>query len=184
MIRIKKFSFFLFLLACLAISLPANAQSLLSLGAGYYDIGKDDGAADFRLEYRPDVKLFWKIKPWVGGEVTSEASVWGGGGLILDLDVTDHIYFSPSFGAGLYAQGSSDKDLGHAIEFRSQAELGYKFDGGQRLGVAFGHISNASIGNKNPGVEILNLYYHVPIGTALSGSLPSLGGGRGGYNIF
>jgi lipid A 3-O-deacylase len=156
-------------LICLTFPISsAKAQSLLSFGIGYYDIGKDDDAVDFRLEYRPDTEIIWHIKPWVGGEVTHEGSVWGGGGLILDLDLTDHIYFSPSFGAGLYAQGSSDKDLGHEIEFRSQVEAGYKFDSGHRLGIAFGHISNASIGDKNPGVEILNLYYHMPFGDMMS----------------
>jgi hypothetical protein len=31
------------------------------------------------------------------------------------------------------------------------------------LSLAFGHISNASIGTDNPGVEILNLYYSLPL---------------------
>ncbi|MEM6781069.1 MAG: acyloxyacyl hydrolase [Pseudomonadota bacterium] len=144
---------------------PALAQEdLLSFGAGWYDIMDDDSAADFRLEYRPDQKIFWEFKPWVGGEVTSEASVWGGGGILLDLNISDSVYITPSFGAGLYTKGGSDLDLDFPIQFRSQIEAGMKFDGGQRVGLSFGHLSNASLGDSNPGTEVLNLYYHVPYG--------------------
>lgn len=158
-------------MAALSLS-PAIAQdaaatddtAYISGGVGYYDIMDDDGAADFRMEYRSGHKYFWHIKPWAGIEATTDGSVWGGGGILADIPVTDNLYLAPSFGAGLYAQGSSDKDLGSVIEFRSQIEGGYKFDNNHRVGVAFGHISNASIGDDNPGTEILNVYYHIPVG--------------------
>lgn len=149
----------------LTAATPALAQDdLLSFGAGWYDIMDDETAADFRVEYRPDYKFFWEFKPWVGGEVTSDGSVWGGGGILIDAHVSDSIYVTPSFGIGLYSQGSSDKDLGFPVEFRSQIEGGYKFASGQRIGVSFGHISNASLDDQNPGTEILNVYYHIPYG--------------------
>lgn len=163
-----------FILAC--FTAPAMAQdtmigegdtnqSYLSLGAGVWDATQtDDTAADLRVEYRHGESLIWEIKPWAGLEVTTDGSVWAGGGILADFNITPNIYVIPSFGAGLYAQGSSDKDLGSAIEFRSQLEGGYQFMNGHRLGVSFGHISNADIGSDNPGAEILNLYYHVPIG--------------------
>ena len=31
-----------------------------------------------------------------------------------------------------------------------------------RIGISLGHISNANIGNKNPGVEIISLSYQKP----------------------
>lgn len=145
---------------------PALAQEdLLSFGVGWYDILDNDGAADLRVEYRPDMKILWELKPWVGGEVTSDGSLWGGGGVLLDMNLSDNVYLTPSFGVGLYSQGGSDLDLGYPIEFRSQIEAGYKFTGGQRVGVAFGHISNASLDSRNPGTEILNVYYHIPYGS-------------------
>ena len=67
-----------------------------------------------------------------------------------------------SFGAGYYAEGGGT-DLGHEIEFRSQIEVAYRFDDRSRLGLAFSHISNASIGDTNPGVEVLNDYYSIPL---------------------
>ena len=141
-----------------------NQEDLISFGAGVWDVGDDDEAADFRLEYRFGEKLFWELKPWLGAEATSDGSVWGGFGFLIDWMPTDHLYINPSTSVGLYGQGSSDLDLGSVIEFRSQIEAGYQFDAGQRVGVAFGHLSNASIDDENPGTEVLNLYYHVPVG--------------------
>lgn len=142
-----------------------DKSSYVSMGLGVYDVIDNDEAADVRLEYRPDTTIIWKLKPWVGTEITSDWSTWTGGGVLADFYINDeqNVYITPSFGVGLYTQGSSDKDLGSALEFRSQLEGGYKFDNGHRVGAAFGHISNASIGDDNPGTEILNLYYHVPV---------------------
>lgn len=167
---VRFYTLFLAALSFCAAS-PASAQEsgedqpLLSFGAGYYDILDDEGAADFRVEYRSGHEYFWNIKPWMGLEATSDGSIWGGAGILMDLDVGENFYVAPSFGIGLYTDGSSDLDLGYPIEFRSQIEGGYKFMSGQRLGVAFGHISNASLDEDNPGTEILNLYYHVPVGS-------------------
>lgn len=154
-----------------AMSAPAMAQesvdtSYLSFGAGIWDVvDHDDTATDFRVEYRHGTPLFWKIKPWGGVEFTTDGSVWGGAGVLADFKLTDNIYITPSLGAGLYAQGSSDKDLGHVIEFRSQLEAGYEFDNLHRLGLSFSHLSNAHLDSENPGTEVLNVYYHMPIGS-------------------
>lgn len=141
----------------------AKAQDKFSIGAGYYDI-IDDGnpATDLRAEYRWDEPLLLQIKPFVGIEGTTDGGLYGLGGLYMDWGVAPHWYLTPSFGAGLYSDGDG-KDLGHVIEFRSQIELAYEFDNAHRVSVGFGHISNASLGDDNPGTEILNLYYHLPV---------------------
>lgn len=149
---------------CLSTPAMAGETAYYSAGVGYYDvIGGDDGAADLRLEYRSDYDVLTdNLHPWGGVEITSDASVWAGFGLLYDWNVAPNFYITPNFGAGLYTKGSSDKDLDYPLEFRSQIEGAYQFEDKSRLGVGFGHISNASLGDKNPGVEILNLYYHVP----------------------
>ncbi len=152
--------------ASLGAAAPAHAEgddpSFLAVGLGYYDVNKqDDSAADFRLEYRHGEKL-WIFKPWIGVEVTSDGAVYGAAGILIDVFFGTRVVLTPSFGAGLYANGGG-KDLGHAIEFRSQIEIAYRFDDRSRLGVAFSHISNASIVDENPGVEILNIYYSLPL---------------------
>lgn len=170
------FALTFFSITLLIPSLPAYAdnhdekEALISFGGGVWDVGDDDDAGDFRLEYRCGKKIFWEFQPWVGGELTTDSSFWGGGGVLIDWKLGDHVYVNPSLGVGLYAQGSSDLDLGSPIEFRSQIEAGYEFDTGRRLGVSFGHVSNAGIDDDNPGTEVLNVYYHVPVGNIFSKS--------------
>ena len=52
--------------------------------------------------------------------------------------------------------------LGNNIEFRTTLEVSYQLENEDRIGISFGHISNANIGNKNPGVEIISLSYQKP----------------------
>ena len=49
-----------------------------------------------------------------------------------------------------------------ALEFRSQIELAVRLENDIRVGVSFSHISNASFGEENPGVESLALTYVIP----------------------
>ena len=143
---------------------PAQADNVnrVSVGIGYYDILDDHDAADFRIEYRPGTPIIWELRPWLGAEVTSDGGVYGAGGFLYDFHMGNNWLLTPSIGAGLYADGGG-KDLGNAIEFRSMLELGYQFDNASRVSAGFSHISNASIGDRNPGTEILSLYYHIPI---------------------
>lgn len=155
----------------LAASLPAapalaqeaaRDPALIAFGLGYYDINqRDDEAADFRLEYRSDLAL-WLIKPWAGLEATSDGALYGVAGLLADLPLGEHVVLTPGLGAGAYRDGGG-KDLGAVVEFRSQIELAWRFADASRLGLAFSHISNASLGDDNPGAEILTLYYAIPV---------------------
>jgi hypothetical protein len=140
--------------------------STLVFGVGYADvIDGDSEVADFRIDYRHGEGL-WFIKPWAGLEVNTDAAVWGGGGIYIDLPIYNRVYLTGSTGVGLYSDGNG-KDLGHTIEFRSQAEVTYRFDNGMRLGAALSHISNASLGDTNPGANIVSAIYVVPLGTLL-----------------
>jgi hypothetical protein len=139
-----------------------DTPAVLSAGVGWYDFNlQDDEAVDFRLEYRHGDDFLW-LKPWGGLEVTSDGSVWGGVGVLVDITFFDSVVLTGSFAPGLYEDGSG-KDLGHVVEFRSQVELGYQFENQSRLSLAFSHISNAHLGDDNPGTEVLNLYYHLPL---------------------
>jgi len=141
---------------------PAKADDLLSFGLGWYDFNDNEDAVDFRFEYRFGNPWFWHIKPWLGVEATSDGAVYAASGLLLDLVFDDQWLLTPSFGAGLYGNGSG-KDLGNTLQFRSQVEFGYKFEDQSRLGLAVSHISNSSLSKRNPGSEILTLYYHMPV---------------------
>ena len=69
--------------------------------------------------------------------------------------------FTPSIGFGYYDNGSG-KNLGNDLQFRTTLELSYKLKNENRVGISIGHISNANLGDKNPGVEIISLTYQVP----------------------
>jgi len=139
-----------------------ETPAVISGGVGWFDFNlQDDEAVDFRLEYRHGDDFLW-LKPWGGLEATSDGSVWGGVGVLMDITFFDAVVLTGSVGGGLYEDGGG-KDLGHVVEFRSQVELGYQFENQSRLSVAFSHISNADLGDDNPGTEVLNLYYHLPL---------------------
>ncbi len=60
--------------------------------------------------------------------------------------------FTPSFTPGLYSEGDG-KDLGHVIEFKSEIQLSLELSPNSELGISYNHISNASLGDKNPGAN-------------------------------
>ena len=150
-------------------------------GIGLYDI-KFDGsqtneAIDLRYERRfdnsvveigPESENFFYLKPFVGLETTSDSALYVLGGIYLEdnlgtLFVGDdsNFIFTPSFGAGFYEDGEG-KQLGNNIQFRTTFEFSYELKNKNRIGISYGHISNANLGDKNPGVEILSFSYQVP----------------------
>ena len=60
--------------------------------------------------------------------------------------------FTPSFTPGLYHEGDG-KDLGHIIEFKSELQISLNLSKTSQLGFSYNHISNASLGDKNPGAN-------------------------------
>jgi lipid A 3-O-deacylase len=151
-----------------------NEPATIGFGVGYYDVldnSPHQPAADFRLEYRAAYDMlglakahnsYIAIRPFGAIE-----ALYGLGGFIFDMPIGKHFVFSPSLSVGLYSDGDG-KPLGSLIEFRSTAEMGYKFDSGTRLTGSIGHISNAGIGDINHGVEIVTLYVHVPVDRVFS----------------
>ncbi len=150
-------------------------------GLGIYDI-KFDGSAnnqttDFRFERRFDKALFdigpeednfFFLKPFIGIEYTGDNASYFISGIYLEDNLgqlingkANNYIFTPSFGFGYYEDGSGKK-LGNNIQFRTTLEFSYELKNKNRIGFSFGHISNANLGNKNPGAEILNLNYQVP----------------------
>lgn len=159
-------SIVLALAVVLLLAAPAKAQlrddpDFLAISAGAFDVDDDETTFEGRIEYRSD-KHFWIFKPLVGAMGTGQGSAYLYGGVVIDLYWGRRIVTSFSFAPGAYIEGGG-KDLGHVLEFRSQAEIGYRFDNRSRLALAFSHMSNASIGTDNPGTENLVLTYAIPL---------------------
>ena len=70
-----------------------------------------------------------------------------------------NLNFTPSFTPGYYNQGDG-KDLGHALEFKSELQLSLDLPADSQLGFSYNHLSNASLGDKNPGANsyMFNLF--------------------------
>jgi hypothetical protein len=141
----------------------------LALGAGWFDFNRRlDQAAELRLEYRSSLRL---PRPLAGVFVTTDRSVYLYGAFGFDIPL-GRLVLTPSFGPGGYFRGEG-KELGHVLEFRSQVELAWRFGGGSRLGVSVCHISNAGLGERNPGTESLTLTYELPLARSGRSRQPS-----------
>lgn len=155
------------LLASSFAALPAQAADYLSLNAGVFNAlrsGENDG--QFGAEYRFS-PVEYNLRPIVGGFVTSEGAAYGYVGVNWDIELMPNkLFLIPNFAVGAYHQGDS-KDLGGALEFRSGIELAYQFENAHQVGVALNHLSNASIYDKNPGVEAVMVTYSLPISSLM-----------------
>jgi len=172
---------FLFIFIFIIFNTPVFADGYDVFGIGFYDV-KFDGsssnqATDFRYERRfgntlfdigPEEDNFFYLKPFAGIELTSDSASYIIAGIYLEDNLgqlftgeESNLIFTPSFGAGYYDDGDGKK-LGNKIEFRTTLEISYELKNKNRIAGSFGHISNANIGNKNPGVEIISFSYQIP----------------------
>jgi len=74
-------------------------------------------------------------------------------GLSKKMNLTNSIFLLPSFSAGFYQEFDEGKDMGYPLEFKSEVELNFKIFNSSIIGVSYSHISNADIGDKNPGSD-------------------------------
>ena len=90
-------------------------------------------------------------RPVTGGMITADDAIYVYTGYQLNQK-TNSTTFSPSFAVGLYDEGDG-KDLGHAIEFKTQIQVLFEISSSSEIGISYNHISNASLGDKNPGAN-------------------------------
>jgi hypothetical protein len=95
--------------------------------------------------------MIGNISPITGGFITENSAAYVYTGFEWNVEM-GALTFTPSFAPGLYHEGDG-KDLGHVIEFKSEVQLSYEFSKDSTIGVSYNHVSNASIGDKNPGAN-------------------------------
>lgn len=139
----------------------SNRQDYLTFYSGSFDVLDDDNAAQLGMEYRAE-PVWYHLVPVIGANVDTDGALYGYAGINYDLYVTDGFVITPNFMVGAYSEGDG-KDLGGTLEFRSGIEAAFEFKDASRVGVAFNHISNASIYEHNPGAETLLLNYSLPL---------------------
>ena len=96
--------------------------------------------------------IIGNVSPITGGFITENSAAYIYSGIEWNVDMGGGLIFTPSFAPGLYHEGDG-KDLGHVLEFKSEVQLSYKTSDTTNFAVSYNHVSNASLGDKNPGAN-------------------------------
>ncbi len=91
------------------------------------------------------------IKPVTGFMLTADSASYLYTGIQAEYNI-GKLNLIPSFTPGLYHEGDG-KDLGHLVEFKSELQLSLDLSPSTEFGFSYNHISNASLGDKNPGAN-------------------------------
>ncbi len=130
----------------------------ISLYTGTFDIidkEGDDQTTLFGVEHQnPNLfrnTILGKFSPVSGGFLTGNSSVYLYTGVEGQYGIGP-IKILPSFTPGFYEKGSG-KDLGSALEFKSEIKIGFDIFENSKLGYSYSHISNNDWGKTNPGTD-------------------------------
>ena len=131
-------------------------ETEVSVYAGMFDFSDHKQKAGlFGLQHQND-ELFrksflGKISPITGGFITENSAAYFYTGAQAEYNL-GLITITPSFAPGLYNSGDG-KDLGHVLEFKSEVQMTLNLSDSTEFGMSYNHISNASLGTKNPGAN-------------------------------
>ena len=146
------------------ISLPLLAEELklennnteFNVYTGMFDFS-DDGKRSTLIGFEhQNINLnrdtfLGNLSPITGALVTADAAGYFYTGVQAQYKL-GALNFTPSFTPGLYFEGDG-KDLGHVIEFKTELQISFEISSNSELGFSYNHISNASLGDKNPGAN-------------------------------
>ena len=152
-----------FVLAYLTLFITLEATAAednkeLSFYTGTFDVidkEGDDKTALFGIEHKnPDLfrnTILGKFSPISGGFLTGKNSVYFYTGIEGQYGIGP-LKILPSFSPGYYEKGSG-KDLGSALEFKSEIKVGLDIFENTKIGYSYSHISNNDWGDTNPGTD-------------------------------
>ena len=130
----------------------------ISFYTGTFDVidkEGDDQTSLFGLEHKNPTlfrnTFLGKFSPVTGGFMTGDSSVYLYTGVEGQYGVGP-LKILPSFSPGLYEKGDG-KDLGSALEFKSEIKVGFDIFENSQLGFSYSHISNNNWGDTNPGTD-------------------------------
>tara|TARA_A100001035_G_scaffold248605_1_gene218795 strand:- start:142 stop:633 length:492 start_codon:yes stop_codon:yes gene_type:complete len=90
-----------------------------------------------------------KLSPITGFMMTTDSASYFYTGVQAEYKI-GKLNLTPSFSPGIYSMGDG-KDLGSPLEFKSELQLSVDLLPGTKLGYSHSHLSNADLGDKNPG---------------------------------
>ena len=156
----KKLSVFLFILLSatklFAVEEIKNSGNQFNFFTGNFDFSDDKQSAylvgfQHQNENLNRETFLGNASPITGGFITENSAAYIYTGIEWNMDMGGMV-FTPSFAPGLYHEGDG-KDLGHILEFKSEVQLSFDLPKDTELGFSYNHISNASLGDKNPGAN-------------------------------
>ena len=124
--------------------------------SGMFDFS-DDGkrASLFGIQHQNEKLIrnsfLGNLSPVTGFMMTADKATYAYTGIQAQYKI-GKLNIIPSFTPGLYGEGDG-KDLGHILEFKSEVQLSLDLFSNSELGFSYNHISNASLGDKNPGAN-------------------------------
>jgi hypothetical protein len=124
---------------------------------GVFDVPDRHREFEGGLEYR-SIDLGLGVRPIAGMSATTAGSVYGYAGSRWEVPAIDPVLLAPSLAASVYEPGAG-KDLGHAVEFRSGIDLGYRLDNGLTFAIGIDHLSNAALSDHNPDANSVIVSY-------------------------
>jgi hypothetical protein len=95
--------------------------------------------------------LIGNLSPITGAMITTDSASYFYTGVQAQYKIGS-LNLTPSFAPGYYNEGNG-KDLGHALEFKSEVQLSLELPKDSQFGFSYNHLSNASLGDKNPGAN-------------------------------
>ena len=158
----KSFKFFLVIIYFLIFAFSSNAKdekaedTEFNFYTGMFDFSDDGKKSQLFGFQHQDESLFRNtflgtFSPITGAMITADSAVYLYTGVQAEYDL-GILKLTPSFTPGLYNEGEG-KDLGHLMEFKSEVQLTFDLSESSNLGMSYNHISNASLGDKNPGAN-------------------------------
>ena len=91
------------------------------------------------------------LSPVSGAMITADNASYFYTGVQANYNIGS-LNLTPSFTPGYYNEGNG-KDLGHPLEFKSEVQLSLELPKESQFGFSYNHLSNASLGSKNPGAN-------------------------------
>ena len=156
-----KFKFLVLLLVSaftINYSSADEGENDISIYTGTFDVidkEGDDQTTLFGIEHKnPNLfrdTFLGKFKPVTGGFVTGNSSIYLYTGIEGQYGI-GRLKILPSFTPGFYEKGNG-KDLGSALEFKSEIKLGFDIFENSKIGYSYSHISNNDLGEINPGTD-------------------------------
>ena len=155
-LKIIIYFIFSFLLISQSISDDNLNDNEINFYSGMFDFS-DDGqrALLFGLQHQDEnlirESVLGEISPVTGFFLTENQAAYLYTGIQAHYNLGD-LDFTPSFTPGLYHEGDG-KDLGHVIEFKTEVQFSINTSADTKFGFSYNHVSNASLGSKNPGAN-------------------------------